>query len=68
MKKIKDILIFGTFGWGVSFGIIFALHRYYIDNITTPPFGSYIVFSILCLVAGTLFGYFTSKIKKDENI
>ena len=64
MKRIKDIFIFGALGWGVPFGIIFTLYRYYTKEVFTPIFGSWIIFIITCLIAGSIVAYLILKDNK----
>lgn len=64
MKEIKKIFIFGALGWGISFGIIFTLYRYYTQEIFTPIFGSWIIFIIICLIAGSIVAYLILKDNK----
>lgn len=64
LRKIKEIFIFGSLGWGIPFGIIFTLYRFYVQENFTPIFGSWIIFMIVCLVAGSIVGYFIFKNNK----
>lgn len=66
MNNKKYILIRSTLLWAVLFGTLFASSRYFIQEISTAPFGSWILYAIVCVLGGALVSFFSLDRSEDN--
>jgi len=66
MYNKKYIFIRSALLWAVLFGTLFALSRYFIQEVTTPPFDSWILYAIVCVLGGAFVSFFSLDRSEDN--
>ena len=59
MYNKKYIFIRVALLWAVLFGTLFAMSRYFLQEIKSPPFDSWILYIVVCILGGASVSFFS---------